>query len=157
MLQITIIGSKKLLAARNLQILTRRLFTKKTALQSNKSKLIICVKPIIKYNHISWNGSLLGHQMLNWGRKNQLKIFWQRKSSLDVLVHEPAMEIWANRIVNEVLFLFRFLTSAVLKFVIIIKKMRFLRFKSVKFYLENNVIIPTTLHSSLLLCGFVLK
>merc|ERR1712176_351942 len=74
--------------------------------------------------------------MLNWGRKNQLKILWQRKGSLDVLVHEPAMKIWANRIVDKVLFLFRFLTSAVL---------------------ENYVIIPTTLDSSLFLGCISLK
>ena len=38
----------------------------------------------------------------------------ESKGSLDVLVHEPAMEIGANGVVDKVLFLFGFLTSAIL-------------------------------------------
>ena len=38
----------------------------------------------------------------------------ESKGSLNVLVHEPAMEIGANGVVDKVLFLFGFLTCAIL-------------------------------------------
>ena len=79
MLQITIIGSKKLLAARNLQNLTQRLFTKKTALQSNKSNLIICLKPTIKYNHSQLEREFIGTPNVKLGQKKSIENFVAEK------------------------------------------------------------------------------
>ena len=79
MLQITIIGSKKLLAARYLRSLTQRLFTKKTALQSNKSNLIICLKPTIKYNHSQLEREFIGTPNVKLGQKKSIEKFFGRE------------------------------------------------------------------------------